>query len=103
MIEHEQQVDRRIHTEAKLSEMENRLSEKMEGHFVELKKLFMDAFPGGDPHGHRIAHEKSIKEKDRWDRIRFSVLEKVTSGGVWAAIAFVGLALWEQFKHEAKK
>lgn len=103
--EHEQHppIDRRIHTESRLVEMEGKLLGRMDDRFEELKKLFMDAFPGGDPHGHRIAHEKVIKSSDRWEKIKFGVLEKITSGGVWAGMLFVALAVWEQFKHEVKK
>lgn len=103
--EHDQHppIDRRIHTESRLVEMESRLLERVDNRFDELKKLFMDAFPGGDPHGHRIAHEQVIKSSDRWDKIKFGVLEKITAGGIWAAAAFIALAVWEGFKHEVKK
>ena len=71
--------------------------------FAGLKQSFNDAFPNGDPHGHRIAHEKAIADATQWHKVRQGVVEKVASGGIWAAILFAALAVWEAIKREAGK
>lgn len=68
--------------------------------FAELRRSFGDAFPGGDPHGHRIAHEKAIADANQWSKVRQGVVEKVASGGVWAALMFGALAVWDALKRE---
>ena len=71
--------------------------------FAGLKQSFNDAFPNGDPHGHRIAHEKAIADATQWHKVRQGVVEKVASGAVWAAILFAALAVWDAIKREAGK
>lgn len=71
--------------------------------FAALKQSFGDAFPDGDPHGHRIAHEKAITDASNWSKVRQSVVEKVASGGIWAGLLFGALAVWEAFKREVGK
>lgn len=71
--------------------------------FAALKQSFGDAFPGGDPHGHRIAHEKAIADATQWHRVRQGVVEKVVSGGIWAAVLFGALAIWDAIKREVGK
>lgn len=68
--------------------------------FATLRQSFGDAFPGGDPHGHRIAHEQQIANAHTWGKVRQGVVEKVASGGIWAAILFGALAIWEAVKRE---
>jgi len=40
-----------------LTAHEQHLTLHMDSQFALLRKSFAEAFPGGDPHGHRLAHE----------------------------------------------
>lgn len=71
--------------------------------FAGLKQSFNDAFPDGDPHGHRIAHEKAISSATNWKKVQQGIVEKVASGGVWAALLFGALAVWDAIKREVSK
>lgn len=82
---------------------EQHLTAHMDKQFALLQKSFSDAFPGGDPHGHRLAHEKAIRNATGWDKIKTEVVGKVLTAGVWVAIGWTALALWETFKNEVKK
>ncbi len=64
---------------------------------------FKNAFPGGDPHGHRIAHEKQIKDATRWDALKADFISKAFTTGLMAALFFVLAAAWESVKSEVKK
>lgn len=64
---------------------EIRLKAHIDSQFVALKKSFEDAFPNGDPHGHRIAHEHQITNATNWDRLKLKVIEQIATGGIWAA------------------
>lgn len=79
---------------------EQHLTAHMDRQFALLKQSFSDAFPGGDPHGHRIAHEKQIADQTGWDKLKLGVVEKVINGGVWAAVVFIALAGWDFLKRE---
>ena len=83
-----------------LKNHEQHLLLHMDRQFALLKQSFSDAFPNGDPHGHRIAHEKQIADQTGWDKVKQGVVEKIVSGGVWAAIGFGMLAIWDAIKRE---
>lgn len=88
---------------AALKAHEQHLMTHMDKQFDLLKKSFSEAFPDGDPHGHRIAHEKQIKTATGWDRMKSDVVSKFLTGGLWIAAGWLLLAVWESFKHEVKK
>jgi hypothetical protein len=75
---------------------------KMMGHldsgFDRLSQTFASAFPGGDPHGHRLAHEKAIRAATGWDRLKSDVMSKVLTAGLWAAAGFLAFAVWEAIR-----
>lgn len=75
----------------------------MDKQFEELKSTFAQAFPGGDPHGHRIAHEKAIKNATGWDKIKADVVGKFLTGGLWVAAGWLLFSVWESIKHEVRK
>jgi hypothetical protein len=75
----------------------------MDVKFAQLHKLISDAFPAGDPHGHRMYHELQIKQAGNWDRIRGEVLSKFLTGGLWIAAAWLAFAVWQAFKSEVTK
>jgi len=86
-----------------LSEHEQHLTLHMDRQFALLKQSFNDAFPGGDPHGHRLAHEKAIANATWWDKAKGDAFSKVTAAGLWAIVVFLCVAAWEHIKSEAKK
>lgn len=82
---------------------EQHLMQHMDRQFALLKQSFADAFPGGDPHGHRIAHEKAIRNATGWDRMKAELLSKFLTGGLWVAAGWLAFAVWEALKHEVRK
>ena len=86
-----------------LAAHEQHLTLHMDRQFASLKQTFADAFPGGDPHGHRLAHEKSIANASWWDKAKSDAFSKVTAAGLWAIVVFLAVAAWEHIKNEAKK
>ena len=86
-----------------LAAHEQHLTAHMDKQFALLQKSFSDAFPGGDPHGHRLAHEKQSRTATWWDKAKSDAFSKLTAAGVWAIIVFFAVAAWEHFKQEARK
>lgn len=82
---------------------EQHLTQHMDRQFALLRQSFADAFPGGDPHGHRIAHEKQIANASWWDKAKSDAFSKVTAAGLWAIVVFLCVAAWEHIKNEARK
>lgn len=85
-----------------LERHERRVMEHLDSGFDKLSQTFASAFPGGDPHGHRLAHEKAIRAATGWDRLKSDVIGKFLTGGLWAAAGFLAFAAWEAFKHNLK-
>lgn len=86
-----------------LTEHEQHLVAHMDRQFAMLRQSFADAFPSGDPHGHRIAHEKAIANATWWDKTKSDAVSKVTAAGLWAVVVFLCVAAWEHIKQEAKR
>lgn len=84
----------------KVNAAEKRIVEDIKKHF---DQRFNDAFPNGDPHGHRMYHERSIHDADKWSKIKGAVTEKLLTGGVWLLVAFIAMAIWEALKKEVAK
>ena len=78
-----------------LLEMEHRITARVDARFAELKTLITSAFPDGDPHGHRMAHESLIEADKRWSKLKFGVFEKVAGGGALAVLVFLSHKIWE--------
>lgn len=92
----EEEVERRV------SKLEERLMMHMDTKFAQLHKLISDAFPDGDPHGHRMFHERQIKDADSWSRIKGEVLSKFLTSGLWVAAGWLAYAIWQSFKQSVK-
>lgn len=86
-----------------LENHEQHLVQHMDKQFAALRQSFMDAFPSGDPHGHRLAHEKAIRNATWWDNVKSDAFSKVAGAGLWAVVVFLAIAAWEHIKHEARK
>ena len=50
-------------------------------------------FPNGDPDGHRIYHEASIKRIEARTRFYEALLAELAKQGLWSLIIFVGAAV----------
>lgn len=112
-----QMPERRAHalTEERVSYMiEEAVDEALSKHDVEMRAfiknefgqlhaLISAAFPNGDVHGHKIAHEKQIKDANRWDALKAEFISKAFTSGMLAAAFFVFMAVWESIKGEVKK
>ena len=86
-----------------LAAHEQHLMAHMDRQFAQLRHAFNEAFPGGDPHGQRIAHEKAIANATWWDKTKSDAVSKVTAAGLWAVVVFLAVAAWEHIKSEARK
>lgn len=86
-----------------LVEHEQHLMLHMDKQFAQLRQSFADAFPAGDPHGHRIAHEKAIRNAGWWDKIKSEAASKTITASLWVTLAFIAMSVWEHIKQEAKR
>ena len=75
-----------------VSYIDSRIDEKM-----------AEAFVNGDPVQHKVEHQELINAAMERKALWKSVREKVLSGGVWAAIIFLGSAVWERIMREVSK
>lgn len=93
----EEEVERRM------LKFEERVMLHMDVKFAQLHKLITDAFPEGDPHGHRMFHERQIKDADNWTKIKGEVLSKFLTSGLWVAAGWLAFAVWQSFKESVKQ
>lgn len=85
-----------------VAEHEKRLRDHLDERFDTMQKLFASAFPGGDPHGHRIAHEKAIKDAEGWDKIKRDAIGKIASAGLVFGLGWAASAMWAAFRDGLK-
>lgn len=81
-----------------LQSHEARVLDRMDSGFDRLSQTFASAFPNGDPHGHRLAHEKAIRSATGWDKLKSEVVGKFLTLGLWAAAVFLAYTVWESVK-----
>jgi hypothetical protein len=93
----EEEVERR------LAKFEDKLMLHLDAKFAQMHRIITDAFPGGDPHGHRAYHELQIKQANGWDQIKGEVISKVVTGGVWVGLGWLCFAVWQAIKSEVTK
>lgn len=82
---------------------EAKMTAMIKNEFNTLQELIKSAFPNGDPHGHRVAHEKAIASAGKWDKLKDGLIEKLLTGGVWALLIFIGMSVWDRIKNEATR
>jgi hypothetical protein len=80
-----------------LEEHESKMVGHMEQQYSQIKALISSAFPGGDPHGHRMAHEAQIRQADGFQKLKAEVVLKFITGGLWVAAAWAAVSLWNAF------
>ena len=77
----------------------NAISEQIK----EMRSFIQSGFPHGDPASHRAVHENYIKEaqqrSEEWQKLKMSILQ----WGLFGAIGFVALAIWNAIKAEVHK
>lgn len=73
---------------------EDKLTAHMDQRFSELQALIKSAFPDGDPHGHRMAHEAQIEQAQGWKKLKAEVVSKFLTGGLWAAGIWMLIQGW---------
>lgn len=82
---------------------EQHLMLHMDKQFATLRQSFAEAFPNGDPHGHRLAHEKAIRNAGWWDKIKSEAASKTITASLWVTLAFIAMSVWEHIKSEARR
>ena len=89
--------------ERRMSKFEDRMLLHMDAKFAQMHKLITDAFPQGDPHGHRAYHELQMKQADGWDKIKAEILSKFLTGSLWIAAGWLAFVVWQAFKNQVTK
>lgn len=67
-----------------------------------IKEHSQTAFPNGDAHGHRRAHDMLINEYRAKQKMKEDALNKIIAGIAWAIVVGVGYAIWTAIKAEVK-
>lgn len=98
----ENKIDEGIHRYGAASQALNHFTELELRHYTEMKdvhkQLLEDAFPDGDPVGHKRFHESEIKAAEEKAKLyRTLQTEVVKRGFFWAVIVLLGL-LWLGFE-----
>lgn len=85
-----------------LTTCQRELTAKLNGH-IEREEAKLDfivaAFPDGDPRGHREYHDALIAAAAQRVRLRQAIIEKTLIGLIWAGVIWIGIALWQGFRH----
>lgn len=89
--------------DASLRAHEAQIVSQIDSRFGELSEMIKSAFPDGDPHGHRRAHEQEIRDAAGWSKLKADLLSKVLTGGVWAGVVWLVFIIIEAVKQEIKK
>lgn len=85
--------DSQCHMKKRIDSIEGNIGEAIKAHIHV-------AFAGGDPDGHRRAHETMINMMEERRRMYASIREKTISGLIWGGIAWVGWAVLTKIRIE---
>lgn len=80
------------------ADCQNAIRQHFDERFDSLEQTLQSAFPNGDLEGHRRAHEEVIATIADRTALWKAVREKTVSGGVYAALGLLMMALWEYAK-----
>lgn len=69
---------------------------------LELEKMIMGAFPGGDFEGHRRYHEEVIQDMQDRRRMRNGIYEHLFKMGLWTLVLGGAAAAWQYLKNTLK-
>lgn len=84
----------RMHFDARLDRLESTIASG----FAEVMENTNQGFPNGDAASHRKVHEGYIRSAESKQKIIHEVVTHSLKGIVWAALVFLGLAIWNQIK-----
>lgn len=79
-----------------------KIRDHIRSEFKTLEDVIRSAFPDGDVHGHRAAHERQIKRANRWEDIKAEFITKAFTAGSMAAMGFMLMLVWEYLKSGGK-
>lgn len=68
-----------------------------------IKDHAQTAFPNGDAHGHRRAHDMLINDFRARQKMKEDTLAKIVTGVAWAIVVGVGYAIWLAIKAQVQK
>jgi hypothetical protein len=68
-----------------------------------LKDLSKNAFPSGDPEGHRKYHEETIKAMEARSEFWKKMLFEVTKYGLFGVLGWLAYTAWAAFLHGPSK
>lgn len=86
-----------------MTQHEEKMKTFIKAEFGQLHSLITAAFPNGDVHGHKLAHEAQIDNAKWWQGLKADFISKAFTTGMLGGIGFVLIATWEHFKNEVKK
>jgi len=81
-----------------VSALEARMRTHFDDRFDTMQRMFMSAFPNGDPHGHRLRHEDDIRSADNWTYLRREVMLKLITAVLMFGLGWGAAALWTAFR-----
>lgn len=84
-------------------DQEERIKKYLDERVADLMETIKSAYPEGDLHKHRAAHEAQNKKAERWENLKAEFITKVFTGGMYAAGVFVLTLIWEYIKSELRK
>lgn len=95
----EEHIDRRITQRlAEHAAVEKADRDELLAEVKKLQTMLASGFPGGDPDGHRRAHEEAIAFFRDWGHLMKEIRNKTLVGLVWAVIGLIGLSVWSYVK-----
>lgn len=82
----------------KVESIDSRLTRHIAEETQKFHEMMNNAFPNGDAHGHRVAHEAFLREMEDRHELRKALIEKLVTGGVWTAIGVIVSISWYWLK-----
>lgn len=68
-----------------------------------IKQHADSAFPEGDTHGHKRAHDMLIKDFRARQQMKEATLTKIVTGVAWAVVVGLAYAVWSAVKNEVQR
>ncbi len=74
---------------------DDELKKHIDSRIDEVLTTMKTGFPNGDLDGHRRAHEGEISDAKEWHDLWKTVRERTISGGVYAGLTLLVVAVWK--------
>jgi hypothetical protein len=81
----------------------NHIATEPEEWAAQLSGLLAEAFPDGDPEGHRKYHEETIKALEARSEFWRKMLFEVTKYGLFGVLGWLAYTVWAAFLHGPTK